>query len=102
MTIDDPVIYPALTLDELHRQNAALRLRLELTLSALRDAAYKLTEASADLNDPEYLAEIGSVVDVAHGAIAVATGQSSDIPKKLLRQLSLQDRDLAKRLLVTP
>jgi len=101
MTIDDPDTYEP-TRDELLMLNAALRLRLDLTVSALRGTLYALRDVSYDLPkdaDPEITEYLRGAYEIGDGALDVATGQSSDIPHKLALLMSTEQRNWAKRLL---
>jgi len=93
---------PPMTVDELHKHAATLQLLLDLTYDALRAVTSKLSEASAEISDDDYLAEIAAVLKLADGTIAVANRTSNDIPAKLYRAMSGQRQAEAKRLLATP
>jgi hypothetical protein len=98
MTTDDPSTYEP-NHDELLTLNAALRLRLELTVSALRSAMHMLDSLSFEVRDAELLDGAKAAYDVSRGVLDVATGVSSDIPARLMRELSLHRQATAKKLL---
>jgi hypothetical protein len=96
--LDDPnTTVP--THDELLTLNAALGLRLDMTVSALLRAAYQLNNALCEVNDAEISADLCAARDMAQVAISLARGETTTIPKALRRGMSLQRQATAESLL---
>ncbi|HKN41319.1 MAG TPA: hypothetical protein VJV87_00335 [Sphingomicrobium sp.] len=102
-SIDDPDTTEP-TREELLTLNAALRLRLDMTVSALLAAAYRLDEVRCEWLDEtpaeaEILAGLLAAGDMARAAVQLARGETTDIPRSLLKDMPPQRQVAARRLL---